>query len=72
MKTKFQKCAEEKEKNKKDDGGADNKRADGKTEVKVGKVHTMFTLSADHTLGKDFSEMREEYAFTWHQFHVEG
>ena len=31
----------------------------------------MFMSLVDQISGKDFSEMREEYAFTWHQFHVE-
>ena len=72
MKRKFPKCAEEKEKNKKDDGGADNKRADGKTEVKGGQIQTMFTSLVDLTSGIDFSEMGEDDKFTWYQFQVKG
>ena len=57
---------------KKSDGVADYKRADGKTEVKVGHLHTMFISLVELTLGKDFSDLGEDNEFTWHQFHVKG
>ena len=60
------KCAE-KNKNKNDDGGADNKRA----EVKGGQLHTMFTSLVDVQSATDFSELGEDKEFTWHKFHVE-
>ena len=51
---------------------ADVKCAYGKTEVKGGQFHTMFTSSVDQTLGADFSEMGEGNDFTWYQLHVKG
>ena len=62
------KRAEEKQKNKKDDGSANNKRA----KVKGGQLYTMFTSSVDVQSGIDFSNMGEDDKFTWHQLHVEG
>ena len=47
------KRAKEKENNKKDDGGADDKRA----EVKGGQLHTMFISLVDVQSGIDFSEL---------------
>ena len=32
----------------------------------------MFTSSGEEPLGTDFSELREDNKFTWHQFYVEG
>ena len=70
------KRAEEKEKTKKDDcgewqaRGAEDKRADRKTEVKGRQFHIMFTLLLDHTSRTDFSDLGEGKKFTWHQFHV--
>ena len=52
------KCAEEKEKTKKYDGGewraqgSNDKRADGETEVKGGQLHTMFKSLVYHTWGQ--------------------
>ena len=59
------KRAEEKE--KKYDGGANNKRA----EVKEGQLHAMFTSLMDVQSGIYFSDLGEDDEFTWHQFHVE-
>ena len=56
-------CAEEKEKNKRDDGGANSKctevtGANGKrAEVTGGKLHTMITSSVDVPSEVEFSEM---------------
>ena len=72
------KRAEKKEKTKKDYGGKwqsqgdKDKRADGKTEVKGGQLHTMFTSFLEYTSGTDFSELGEDNEFTWNQFHVKG
>ena len=65
LKRNFSKCAEEKvkEKMQKDEENewcirrADNKFADGKTEVKGGQLHKIFTSSLDSTSGGDFSEL---------------
>ena len=56
-----------KEKGKKDDGGANNKRA----EVKEGQLHAMCTSLVDVQSGIYFSELGEDDEFTWHKFHTE-
>ena len=53
-------------KEKKDDGGADNKRA----EVKGGHLHTMLTSLADVQSGIDYGELMEDDEFTWNQFNI--
>ena len=66
-----------KEKTQKEEGGkwcirrANNKCTNGKTEVKGGQLHTMFTSLVDSISGGDFSDLGEGEKFTWHQFHVE-
>ena len=72
LKSKCPNHAEEKEKTKNYDGGANDKRFDGKTEVNGGHLHTMFTSSADHASGTYFSNLVEDKKITWHQFHVKG
>ena len=62
------KRSEEKQENKKDDSGADNKHA----EVKGRQLNIMFTSSVDVLSGIYFSEIVEDNKFTCHQFHVEG
>ena len=62
LKRNYPKRAEEK-KEKKDDSGADNKRAD----VKGGQIHTMFTSLVDVQSEIDFRELGEDDEFTWHQ-----
>ena len=49
---------------KKDNGSANNRCADGKTEVKGGQLHTMLTSSVDVQSGVDFSELGEDDEFT--------
>ena len=50
------KSAKEKEE-KKDDGSAENKRADRKLEVKVGQLHSMLTSLVDLISGTYFSDL---------------
>ena len=66
MKIDCPKRAEDKENNKKDGEDAENKRV----EVTGGQLHAMFTSLGDEPSGTDFSELREDNEFTWHQFHV--
>ena len=54
------KARQRKYKSKKDDGGAGDRRADGKTEVKGGKLHTMFTSLVYAKSDIDFSSLRED------------
>ena len=68
MKRDCQKRVKEKGNKKKDGEDAKNKRA----EVTEGQLYTMFTSPGDKPLGIDFSDLREDDEFTWHQFHVEG
>ena len=68
MKRDFPKRAEERENNKKD--GEDDKKK--RTEVTGGQLHKMFTSLGEEPLGTEFSELREDNKFTWHQFHVKG
>ena len=68
MKRDCQKCTKEKKKEKKDDGGVDDKH----TEVTGGHLHTMFRSSVDVLSGTDFSELEEDDKLTRHQFHVKG
>ena len=56
MKRDCPKCAEEKVKIQKDDGGVNDKHA----EVTGRQLHTMLTSSAGVPSGTDFSEMGEE------------
>ena len=61
LKKNFPKRAEEKEKKKNYDGGANDKSA----EVKGRQMHTMFMSSVDVQSGIDFSELGEDDEFTW-------
>ena len=49
-----------KRKEKKDSNGANDKHADGKTEVKGGQLHTMFTSLVDVQSEIDSSELRKD------------
>ena len=66
------KHAKEKEKSKKDDDGADDRRADGKTDVRGVQLNTMFTSLVDVQSGTDFSDLGEDEEFNWNKLHVEG
>ena len=68
MKRDCTKRAEEKEKKRKDGEGLENKRV----EVTGGQLHAMFTSSVDVLSGTNFSNLRGDNKFMWHQFRVKG